>query len=461
MKERACIYCGTTEDLSKSDIIPDALTNAKIINPNVCRIDHNSRFSDMFEDEIIKGLAFITNELDIKSSKGKKYASYTARFKIKEKKFITKLSSDMEVFSGGKIISTEDGKTKLGPLDKIRKFKKAADKNIETVDLGENETEKEVVIDMSIFFGAAMHRLMAKIAYEWYCLHNSITGKLDDFDSIIEFITTGTGPDPVQLVGNQKVYEWFEALSDLGSHTILSYIGCDDSVNIIVSLFGIAIYNIRLLPHPIDRCKNNAVFQNATTYAKKVGFSFPTLTELMKYLHEASHVTNLPNYGMILTPKDREDTAFKYKIGYANFYRMLQKDLMCVTQLTPQAEVLLERQIDHVLQTSMLTVRSLKRFAKEHQQIFNIGKGLNPKGGDRKSTFLFYILFVIGELGDACQGLKDLNIFLQRRFYTAPGEPINISDELIDELFHEMLGTEDHFEKIKLGAAAVEKWEFE
>lgn len=178
MKERACIYCGTTEDLSKSDIIPDALTNAKIINPNVCRIDHNSRFSDMFEDEIIKGLAFITNELDIKSSKGKKYASYTARFKIKEKKFITKLSSDMEVFSGGKIISTEDGKTKLGPLDKIRKFKKTADKNIDTVDLDETEIEKEVEIDIDIFFSAAMHRLMAKIAYEWYCLHNSITGKL-------------------------------------------------------------------------------------------------------------------------------------------------------------------------------------------------------------------------------------------------------------------------------------------
>lgn len=76
MKERACIYCGTTEDLSVSDIIPDALTNAKILNPNVCRIAHNNKFSDMFEDEIIKSMALITNELDIKSSKGKKYATF-------------------------------------------------------------------------------------------------------------------------------------------------------------------------------------------------------------------------------------------------------------------------------------------------------------------------------------------------------------------------------------------------
>jgi len=57
--------------LSKSDIIPDALTNAKMINPNVCRIKHNNDFSDMFEAEVIQKLALITNELDIKSSKGK------------------------------------------------------------------------------------------------------------------------------------------------------------------------------------------------------------------------------------------------------------------------------------------------------------------------------------------------------------------------------------------------------
>lgn len=44
---RRCIYCDAENDLSKSDIIPDALTNAKIINPNVCRVAHHYR-----EDEI-------------------------------------------------------------------------------------------------------------------------------------------------------------------------------------------------------------------------------------------------------------------------------------------------------------------------------------------------------------------------------------------------------------------------
>ena len=93
-----CIYCGIREDLSKSDIIPDALINAKIINPNVCRIEHNNNFSDMFEAEVIKKLAFITNGLDIKSSKGKNYASYEARITVGDTEYNTKMTSESELF---------------------------------------------------------------------------------------------------------------------------------------------------------------------------------------------------------------------------------------------------------------------------------------------------------------------------------------------------------------------------
>ena len=35
-EKHACIYCGNTE-ISESDIIPDALTNARITNKNVCK----------------------------------------------------------------------------------------------------------------------------------------------------------------------------------------------------------------------------------------------------------------------------------------------------------------------------------------------------------------------------------------------------------------------------------------
>lgn len=64
--------------MSFSDIIPDALTNGKICNRYVCRINHNNKFSDAFESEVIEGLSVVTNALNIKSSKGKNFAKHCA-----------------------------------------------------------------------------------------------------------------------------------------------------------------------------------------------------------------------------------------------------------------------------------------------------------------------------------------------------------------------------------------------
>ena len=123
---RRCIYCGTENDLSKSDIIPDALTNGKIINPNVCRVDHNNRFSDMFEDEVISKLAFITNELDIKSSKGNQYARYVANVIVDGTEYTTRMNADTDLFNK-KIMRSADGKSLIGPMDKIKKMLRHGD----------------------------------------------------------------------------------------------------------------------------------------------------------------------------------------------------------------------------------------------------------------------------------------------------------------------------------------------
>ena len=95
-----CIYCGKVKDLSESDIIPDALTNARILNKNVCRIEHNNKFSDMFESKVINALSFITNKLDIKSSKGKNYAAYNATITIDGSEYNLSLHGNNNIFNG-------------------------------------------------------------------------------------------------------------------------------------------------------------------------------------------------------------------------------------------------------------------------------------------------------------------------------------------------------------------------
>lgn len=147
---RRCIYCGTENDLSKSDVIPDALTNGKIINPNVCRVDHNNRFSDMFEDEVISKLAFITNELDIKSSKGNQYARYAASVIVEGTEYTTKMNADTDLFNK-KIMRSADGKSLIGPMDAIKKMKGIDYSKVTETDINQIEIEKRVSIDMGVF----------------------------------------------------------------------------------------------------------------------------------------------------------------------------------------------------------------------------------------------------------------------------------------------------------------------
>ena len=72
----------------------------------------------MFENEIINDMALITNELDIKSSKGKKYAVYDAKVVVGGTEYKTKLSSDTELFKGSKFMVTEMEKLSLDRLNK-------------------------------------------------------------------------------------------------------------------------------------------------------------------------------------------------------------------------------------------------------------------------------------------------------------------------------------------------------
>ena len=158
--EQKCIYCGKNHDLSESDIIPDALTNARIFNNNVCRIEHNNRFSDMFESKVIEALAFITNELDIKSSKGKNYASYDAVITIEGTDYNLKLHGDNEIFNG-RVIKSSDNTQMISSYDKAVKIAKDESK-VHPLDVNTIELEKKVKINNAIFFDTAMYRERAE-----------------------------------------------------------------------------------------------------------------------------------------------------------------------------------------------------------------------------------------------------------------------------------------------------------
>ena len=452
-----CIYCGAEKDLAESDIIPDALTNAKIINPNVCRVNHNNKFSDMFEDEIIKNLALITNELDIKSSKGKKYAVYDAKVIVGDTEYVTKISSDAELFKGNKFMVTEDGKTKVGPLEQVMKIKNATEENIQVVDVNQIEIEKRVTIKTETFFSLAMYRLMAKIAFEWYCLHNGIEDKNNKFDDIINFIVRGNGNNPVTIVGNEVVYYLFNQCTGFANHTLLCYMASDNSINVLISLFGVAIYNVRILNEVIKECNNNALFQTLTIDAKREQFFFQNKEILEENFIKSFYYVDLGNGMIEALQKDKADVSLQYQLLYLQNYDLFAANLMCANKPDSTIVHLIIKHIEMLLQESALTIRSLKRFVNEHKDYLNRENALNPKGTNKHSIFMFFILYTIGSSNEKICRLKELSSYLKQRF---SGTEISISDEMSKNLYNEIFKDKDYFEKIKNGALAVEKWEF-
>ncbi len=453
---RRCIYCGTETDLSKSDIIPDALTNGKIINPNVCRVAHNNKFSDMFEDEVISKLAFITNELDIKSSKGNQYARYSANVIVDGTEYTTKMNADTDLFNK-KIMRSIDGKSLIGPMDRIKEMKGIDYGKIAETDINQIEIEKRVSIDIGIFFSQKIHRLAAKIAFEWYCLNNNVTDRLNAFESIIEFITTGKGTDPVRIIGSEDIYNLINQMSDLGSHSLLTYVAGDGSVNILVSLFGIAIYNVRICDCIMQECPYNAMFLTINLDAKKLGFKFISQNALGQELQKGFQQIGMFNGLQIMGPNNINDTSITCKMLYF-LSGIYDTDLPFNDESTEELTETIKKHLNKVLNISALTIRGLKRFVNEHKD--NIEKGIvfNPYGTNMKAIFTFYLIFATGIAENQIHSFGDLNEFVCTRF---SGKEISISKGLCNILQKEMMEREHYADIIKEGAKIIEEMRFD
>ena len=453
---RRCIYCGTENDLSKSDIIPDALTNGKIINPNVCRVAHNNKFSDMFENEVISKLAFITNELDIKSSKGNQYARYAANVIVDGTEYTTKMNADTDLFNK-KIMRSVDGKSLIGPMDKIKKMKGIDYGKVTETDINQIEIEKKVSIDMGVFFGQKIRRLAAKIAFEWYCLNNNVTSKLSAFESVIEFIITGEGTDPVHIIGKEDIYGLINQMSDLGNHSLFSYVAGDGSVNVLVSLFGIVIYNVRICENIIPECPYNAMFLTINLDAKKIGFKYASKKALEQDLQKRFQQVGMFNGFRVMCPGNINDNSMTCKMIYL-LSGVYDANLPFDDESTEKLIVTIKKHLNKVLNISALTIRGLKRFVNEHKD--NIEKGIvfNPYGTNMKAVFTFYLIFATGIAENQIHSFEDLSEFVRTRF---SGKEIAISKELCNILQKEMMESEHYADIIKEGAKAIEEMRFD
>ena len=458
-----CIYCGIDHDLSESDIIPDALTNARILNRYVCRIKHNNKFSDMFESKVIDALSFITNELDIKSSKGKKYAPYEAVITIEGIDYNLKLHGDNEIFNG-RVLKSADNTQMISSYDKIVKI--AKDENmVQPLDVNTIEIKKKIRINNEIFFDTSMYRMLSKIAFEWYCSKNSISGYYSEFNDIIKFITTGEGTNPVSIIQEEKIYEILDQQVNLGSHTLFAIEKEHGEIDVIISLFGLLMYRVKVTNKRPDICKNNFLYTELRTDSSRNELVYHSYYEAEQKFAEILSLDNFMSAGVIngvtlMVPKVMRPIPnvelYPILFNLAKYFMAVDDD---ITMPNDRLNKIFLTQLKNITQASTLQKKSIKRFVNEtfyqgHEKI-----RLNPHTSNKKAVVLFYAVYLIGKSKEEILDDRILQKILREGLPNLNGESFIVDDEMENKLKQIMMEDAKYSDVLEAGAEKIMNWQ--
>lgn len=451
-----CIYCGTEYNLSESDIIPDALTNARILNRNVCKTEHNNKFSDLFEYKVISELAFLTNSLDIKSSKSSSYPKYEAIYKIAGLDYSTKLSSETELFRGRKLRST-DGKHLMGLLNDIENIAKDPNR-VEQIDINKLEIEKKIQINTSIFFSEEMFRTISKIAYEWYCLKNDIDDKYNDFTDIIDFITLGVG-QPVSVIEDMDIIGCFKQNTLFASHCIIGYLSQNKNIYVLVNLFGVALYKVEVCKFNPQLCKNNCMLQEFTINSERKEIIYEEPASLFHDVQNSFVPGGKINGATVMIPIDLSDASLQQKIFLCTVYQLMESGCVVETREPTKNSIgIIINNIDYLMNQGLIHKKALKRFAKEYIIDSIEPIVLKPEGTKNKNAFMFFIVYLIGKYLENINDIEQINQLIEEHLGKQNKE-YTVNDDIIVKLKERILEDGDYNAVLSQGATLIMNWE--
>lgn len=416
----------------------------------------------MFESKVIEALAFITNELDIKSSKGKNYASYDAVITIEGTDYNLKLHGDNEIFNG-RVIKSSDNTQMISSYDKAVKIAKDESK-VHPLDVNTIELEKKVKINNAIFFDTAMYRMLSKIAYEWYCSKNNISGYYNEFEDIVKFITTGTGANPVSIIQEMEIYKMIDVEVNLGSHVLLAFEKNNGEIDVIISLFGLLIYRVIVTKNKPNDCSNNFLYIELRTDSSRRELIHHSLDEVQQKFFDILAPKKFVSAGIvngvsIMIPKKIEP------IPNAELYPILFnliKYFICADEdaTGPNEKVndIFLNQLKNITQASTLQKKSIKRFVNEifyegHEKI-----RLNPQSSNKKATILFYSVYLIGLSQEICLDDRILQKILKEGLECAADAEFIVDDEMENKLKNIMMSDKNYSDVLEKGAEKVKNW---
>lgn len=297
--KQRCIYCNS-EDLSISDIIPFALTGAKVTKKNVCKI-HNRETNEKFESKVIENWALIRNKLGLKTRDGEdiKYKANLVfnDIMVKNAKLFNKKNIySKQIFTGE---NANGEKYKLGNAEKLSEI---SNKKVEYIDTTSNVYEEYEFNLNDLLVSEHMKRTVAKVAYEWHCSQNNILGSYKKYSKIINYILNGKsteGESVVENVVDKNVYDIAAQKSEYGTHSLYEYIDKYGVCYVIFNFWNIVIYKVKVADGfvaNIKKVNNLEVFKYALDGSKD---KYPlTIRGKMNVLSKSPEETiiNLKNF---------------------------------------------------------------------------------------------------------------------------------------------------------------------
>lgn len=247
-----CIYCNNESDLSVSDIIPAALTGAKLRKRFVCRY-HNGFINDNYERKMISKLDFYRNLIGLTERDGDP-VRFKARVEVDgyvvEEKTISDIASILDPKNPFRTEDESGHTVIIGETEQLLRIKGATKERIQPIDMGKVEVSRVDDLRELLISKEVLHAI-AKIGYEWHCNRHGIEsydqGKYKD---IVEYILTQESEGPlVELVISQFAYVLLDSHARTGSNMAFEYDDEDGFTYVIFSLFGVLMYKVRICCH--------------------------------------------------------------------------------------------------------------------------------------------------------------------------------------------------------------------
>ncbi len=240
-----CIYCNSSENLTVSDIIPYALTGAKLTKKFVCK-EHNDYTNVNFESDVINNLNVFRNKLGL-HDRQRGDVKYKADLTVDGYKINNiNMSSRASFFEDKKRLfkSSKDGKdVYIGNVEKLIQKNGVNSENINILDT-RNMMESFKFLPEDLLASDNMLLTVAKISYEWHCSINNINEYNEDkYGNIVNCILNkGNIEDFAEIVIDINLYNLFDKISSYGTHSLFEYIDTKGNICVIFSFWNVIIY---------------------------------------------------------------------------------------------------------------------------------------------------------------------------------------------------------------------------